>query len=171
MSDKNILRAVVDDGTREIPIVNKFGKTICKVYFRPADYSIIDRYNELVKEFDTLVEPLKDISIKNDGTAVFEKDWEILKNVENVVKQKLNELFDMEEADEIFAKRNAFSSVGGEFFCLHVINALGDVITTAISNEAKLSKKRMDKYLADIEPISVPEVNDNAGATSDNADN
>ena len=27
-----ILHGIVDDGTREIPLINKYGKTICTVY-------------------------------------------------------------------------------------------------------------------------------------------
>ena len=33
-------KGIVDDGTREIPIVNKFGKLICNIYIRPADISM-----------------------------------------------------------------------------------------------------------------------------------
>lgn len=71
--EKHILKAVVDDGTREVPLLNTFGKEICRVHFRPADYSILDRYNALMGGFDEMVEPLKHITIKNDGTAEFEK--------------------------------------------------------------------------------------------------
>ena len=148
--NKNKLSAVVDDGTREVRLENTFGKEICKVYFRPADYSILDRYNDLMDSFDDMVEPLKHISIKNDGTAEFEKDWAILKQVEASLKERINTLFDMEEADAIFATRNAFSSVGGQFFCFHVLSALGGVIERAIAEEAALSEKRMAKYLEDI---------------------
>ena len=161
-----VLRGIVDDGTREIPLVNKFGKPICTVYMRPADFSIVDRYNALMHDFEDVVKPLADLSIRNDGTAEFEQDWQVLKIVENNLKQKINELFDIDEADEIFAKRNPFSSVGGEFFCLKVLTALGSVITEAIEEEAALSHKRMDKYLRDVEPDEV--IND-AGATANNA--
>ena len=101
---KDVLQGVVDDGTREIPIVNKFGKLICNVYIRPSDLSIIDRYQNLVTDFDDIVKPLESLDIKNDGTAFVDSDWQILKSVENNLKQRINELFDMEEADEIFAK-------------------------------------------------------------------
>ena len=83
-------------------------------------------------------------------------------------KQKINELFDFDEADAIFARRNPFSSVGGEFFCLKVLTALGGVITEAIEEEAELSRKRMDKYLHDIE-IKSDKAAENAGAVTDNA--
>jgi len=161
-----LLHGVIDDGTREIPLVNKFGKPICKVYIRPADFSIVDRYKALMKDFDRVVQPLAELSIRNDGTAEFEEDWKVLKEVEANLKQKINELFDMDEADEIFAKRNPFSSVGGEFFCSKVLAALGDIISEAIEEEAALSQKRMEKYLRDVDP---GEVTENAGAVTDNA--
>ena len=157
------LVGVVDDGTREVPLVNTFGKTICNIYFRPADLSLFERYQALMKDFEKVVEPLKGISINNDGTASFDSDFEILKKVERNLKDRLNEMFDMDEADEIFAKRNPFSSVGGEFFCTRVISAIGGVIEQAIKEEAQLSKDRMAKYLPDME-------GENAGTTSELAD-
>ena len=159
-----VLQGVVDDGTREIPIYNKFGKLICNVYMRPADFSIIDRYNDFIKDFDDIVKPLSGLDIKRDGTAEFDDDWEALKKVEQEIKDRFNALFDMEEADEIFAKRNAFSAVGGEFFCAKVLVALGEVILSAINEEAALSKARVDKYM----PLEIQEGAANAGNSTDN---
>ena len=164
---KDVLQGVVDDGTREIPIVNKFGKLICNVYIRPSDLSIIDRYQNLVTDFDEIVKPLESLDIKNDGTAFVDSDWQILKSVENNLKQRINELFDMEEADEIFAKRNPFSSIGGEFFCAKVLQALENVIVSAINEEAELSNERTAKYLSDLPENSG--VNADAGDAADNA--
>ena len=159
---------VVDDGTREYPLVNKYGKEICRIHFRPADFSIIDRYNAMMQDFDQLVEPLKNLSLKNDGTAAFESDWQVLKQVENNLKEKINELFDMDEADAIFATRNPFSSVGGRFFCLNVLNALQTVVQEAVEEEARLSNQRMSKYLSDLEPAVEPatEEQTDAGAVT-----
>lgn len=152
-------KGIVDDGTREIPIVNKFGKLICNIYIRPADISILDRYNQLTADFSEIVEPLKSLSIKNDGTAAFDEDWAVLKSVEGELKKRINALFDMDEADEIFAKRSPFSSVGGRFFCENVIEAIGGVIAEAVEDEMEMSKRRTDKYLSDIQPTTTPEVN------------
>lgn len=160
------MRVVVDDGTREVPIYNKFGKLICNVYFRPADFSIIDRYNEMKGKIEGIVEPLKGITLKNDGTAKFDEDWAVLKKVESDIKREFDNLFDMEQADEIFAKRNAFSSVGGQFFALRVFDALGGVIEQAVSKEAALSRARLEKYLT---PAEITKDDDNAGDTADNA--
>lgn len=154
-------KGIIDDGTREIPLVNKFGKLICNIYIRPADLSILDRYKQLTADFGDIVEPLKDLDIKNDGTAAFDADWQVLKSVEAELKRRINALFDMDEADDIFAKRNPFSSVGGKFFCESVIEVIGNIIAEAVEDEVELSKRRTDKYLDDIQPTATPEVNGN----------
>ena len=160
-------KGVIDDGTREIPLVNKFGKLICNIYIRPADLSILDRYNQLAADFKSIVEPLKALDIKNDGTATFDDDWQVLKSVEDELKRRINALFDMDEADDIFAKRSPFSSVGGKFFCESVIEVIGDIIVEAVEDEMKLSKQRTDKYLSDIQPTT-PEVSgDDRAVTAD----
>lgn len=148
-SAHNGLYAVVDDGTREIPIYNKYSKLICNVYFRPADMSILDRYDKLMHDIPALVDPLKSINIQRDGTAFYEKDWPVIKGVENELKRRINELFDMDEADDIFRTRAPFSSVNGEFFCMLVIQAFGTVISQAIDEEAAKVNTRVSKYLSD----------------------
>lgn len=157
------LVGVVDDGTREIPLKNKFGKLICKIYFRPADLAIYDRYKALAADLEKIVAPLANIDIAADGTANTDTEWAVLKSVEADLKDRLNKLFDMEEADAIFTTRNPFSSVGGEFFCTRVITALGGVIEQAMQEEMQLSQDRVGKYLTDTE-------GNNAGATSENPD-
>lgn len=154
-------KGVIDDGTREIPLVNKFGKLICNIYIRPADLSILDRYKELTTDFNDIIEPLKNLDIEKDGTAAFDADWQVLKSVETELKRRINVLFDMDEADDIFAKRNPFSSAGGKFFCANVIEAIGSIIAEAVEDEMELSKRRTDKYLSDIQPTAHTEVNGN----------
>lgn len=172
--DKNINKntITIDDGTREISLVNPFGKLICKIHIRPADFSIIDRYNALMMDFDALIEPLKSLTLKNDGTTAFEKDWQVLKRVEDTLKDRINKLFDMDEADDIFANRNPFSSVNGSFFCVQVLNALQELVAKAVEEETQKSEQRMSKYLDDIDLDSMKskpaaEESVNAGTTTE----
>lgn len=151
-TNNTTLMAVIDDGTREVTLVNTFGKEICKVYFRPADLSFLDRYKALVDGFEEIVKPLESLDIKSDGSAAFERDWPVLKQVETDLKNRINALFDMEEADLIFASRSPFSSVHGQFFALRVLEALGGVIQTAMTEEVKASEQRVNKYLQDKPP-------------------
>lgn len=143
------LSVTVDDGTQEITIKNKYGKVICNIYIRPTDLSILDRYEKFQSDFEKIVEPLQNISIERDGTASFEKDWEVIKSVEAEIKKRFNDLFDMDEADDIFATRNAFASVHGNFYCFNVLNALGGVIVDAINTESDrvAHSEKVNKYL------------------------
>ena len=168
------VKGVIDDGTKAIPIENKFGKKICTIYVRPGDLSIIDRYNEVIKTLPGIFEPLKEMDIKNDGTAKLDDDWEKLKQVEEALYQQLNFLFDMNETDEIFAKRNPFSSVNGRYFCEIIIKLLGDIISEGITEEVAKTQRRTQKYLDDLKAIEAqPETtevdNGNAGESTENA--
>lgn len=164
------VKGVVDDGTRAIPIENKFGKKICTIYVRPGDLSIIDRYNEVIKTLPDIVTPLKELDIKNDGTAKLEDDWEVLKQVEQALYQQLNYLFDMDEAADIFATRNPFSSVNGRFFCETIIVVIGDIISEGITEEAAKTQRRTQKYLDDLKAIEPTEVDSGyVGESTENA--
>ena len=114
-------------------------------------------------DFDSIIKPLSDMDIKNDGTSEFDDHWEKLQQVETVVKQRINALFDTDDADALFATRHPFSSVNGVFYVENVLTVLGQVIAQAIETETKLSQERVKKYLADLEKDVTPD----AGATAD----
>ena len=92
--------------------------------------------------------------------------WTAIKAAEKILLDKLNTVFDSDEVSQIFAKRNAFSSVGGEFFCTKVINALGGLIADAINEETAASEKRMSKYLKSKPKVEVVR---NDRGTADNS--
>lgn len=140
-------RAVIDDGTRAIPVVNQFGQEICTIHIRPADISILDRYQKLQDGFAEMIAPLEQIGTKADGTAENEADWEKLKAVETELLRRFNAVLDTEDASAIFAKRSPFSSVGGRFFCEIVFDAIGQIIASAITEEAERTRGRLAKYL------------------------
>lgn len=158
----------VDDGTREITIVNTFNQVICRIRFRTSDFSILDRYEDLKKNLPTIIEPLSRIDISPDGTndGAGDEAWATLKKAESIIKEQLNILLDMNEADKIFATRNPFSSVGGEFFATKVIDVLGVAIKNAMEEEADLMQRRIAKYTDD---LNNGDVTANAGATANNA--
>ena len=142
---------VIDDGTRELVLENQFGQEICKLHIRTGDYSILDRYDSMLKTLPEIVKPLENLNIKNDGTSEFDEDWQKVKAVENALIARLSEFFDTDEIKLVFAKRNAFSSVGGTFFVENVLNALGEEMARVIKEETQKSTKRMSKYLSDLD--------------------
>ena len=141
---------VIDDGTREITLENPYHEVIATLRLRLSDISIVDRYRATVKELEKAIVPLKNISTKADGTAEFEQDWDLLKQVEADVIQRLNDLFDIKNAADIFKARNAFSAINGEFFVEKVLAALGQVIQQKVSEEAIKTQERTEKYTEDL---------------------
>ena len=76
-----------------------------QLHIRPGDVSIYDRYKALMDDFDSIIKPLSDMDIKNDGTSEFDDNWEKLQQVETVVKQRINALFDMDDACLLYTSR------------------------------------------------------------------
>lgn len=155
------MKLIIDDGTREIPITNQFGQTICTIRFRPGDIAILDRFKAMQAGVQELFKPLLDIDINRDGTADTDAEWKVIKGVENELIAQLNTLLDIDNADDIFRTRHPFSRVGGEFFATNFINAIGKLIADTINEENDTTNKKLSKYM--------PEAND-AGAAADNAD-
>lgn len=159
----------VDDGTREVTLVNTYGKVICKIHFRTGELAIMDRFNALVDDMPKIIEPLNRININADGSTEENdnRSWAVLKQVEGTLKQRINTLLDMDEAEEIFKTRSPFSSIGGVFFVERVLNALGDAITAQIEEETKLTQARIAPYTEDLDEGDG--VSADAGTATDNA--
>lgn len=152
---------VLDDGTKEITINNKFGEEICKIHIRSGDISILDRYNEFTKDISEIVAPLQNVKLNNDGTSAFDDDWKVIKEVEKQIIDRINSIFDTKDAGKLFEKRNAFSTVGGAFYVEKVIDMLGTVVAQDIEQESKNAQKRIEKYMKDVQQESAqnaPEV-------------
>ena len=73
------LNAVIDDGTKEIAIYNRYDQPICKVHIRPSDLSILDRFKEMEDKFDEVFEPLRGIDINADGSGDSDAAWAAIK--------------------------------------------------------------------------------------------
>lgn len=153
----------LDDGTKEITVVNPYGQVICKLHFRPGDVSIYDRYKALMDDLDSIMQPMADIGVNNDGTANSDAEWAVLKQVEDEIKKRINALLDSNDADGLFATRSPFSSVNGVFYVENVLTVLGKIIAQTIAEESKMSQDRVKKHLADLGK----DVTVDAGATTD----
>ena len=138
----------IDDGTREYTLVDTYGREFCKLYLRPSDYSIMDRYNVLVEDWEKVLAPLAEIGVTAEGEAATDDkaEWAAFKAVEAEIIRRMSVVLDT-DASVIFEKRNAFSPVGGRFFCEVVLEALGGIITEAIKEESAKTQARLGKYL------------------------
>lgn len=140
----------IDDGTKEITIVNKYQQQICQIHFRPSDMALVKRYNEVKDRIEDIVKPLTELNITADGKAVEENDWAVLNEAEQKLIEMLNYILDSEDAGKIFEKRSAFSAVGGTFFMNHVLDVISKVISDGIEKEVEDLKKTTAQYTKDL---------------------
>lgn len=156
----------VDDGAKEYVLTNNYGKTICKLYLRGGDMSILDRVQKLQGEIDEIVAPLNDLDIENDGSVLDGDNYAIIKEVESRVIAAIDEVFDLEGgAAAIFKTRSPFAAVHGSFFLENVLNALARMVNSAMEAEGDLAQKRMAKHLSD---LNTQAGDTDAGESTDN---
>lgn len=145
---EKIMQLVVDDGSVSVPVMNKSGEQIGVFAFRPTDIGIIDRYNEVVKSFDKVTEPLENVTIENDGTVDPENEADLaaLREATKRLYDAVDYLFGGNMAEAFFGKMHPFSPVNGQFYCAQAIDVVGAFIGQQFETETAKVEKRVQKY-------------------------
>lgn len=141
----------VDDGSRRVPIQNTSGEEIGAFTFHPTDIGIIQRYNALAGDFDSIIEPLEAVEGPQDGASDISDPNPKYAEALNEAGRRLYGAVDMllgceGAADAFFGKMNPFSPVDGEFYCTRVLNAVGAYINSAFDTETVKFSDRAKKY-------------------------
>lgn len=144
MSDNNItaMGIRVDDGRRRVPITNVYGDEVGVFYFNPTDINIIERYNNVIKRFDTVLEPLENMS----GTGKDDINLDAINEAKERLFSAVNEMFGGDMAGAFFGDINPFSPVDGKFYCEVVIEAVGKYISEQFKKETETINSRVEKY-------------------------
>lgn len=140
---------LIDDGSRRIPIKNKFGKEIGVFYFRPTDIGIVDRYNKMAERFDEITAPLENLSITPDGAAgdgATQEEADALKEAERRLFEACDYMFGGNMAEAFFGQMHPFSPINGVFYCETAIEAVGKYIAAQFERETVQVSKRVNKY-------------------------
>ena len=143
---KEQLGIVVDDGSVEVPITNTHGKTIGVFYFRPTDFNIVKRYNEIADKFGEVVDPLINANIDTNGEGEDDKSVELLMAAQGRLFELVDYLLDGNASEAFFGSMNAFSPVGGKFYCENALEAVGNYISAKFDDEVKAISARVDKH-------------------------
>jgi hypothetical protein len=143
---KKVEELVVDDGSITVPIKNTLGEKIGEFKFRPTDFNMVKRYNEISSKFADVVKPLIDANITPEGEGADEESVKILNEVENNLFELVDYLFDANMAEAFFGKMHPFSPVDGKFYCENVLNVVGDFIARKFDSEINKISARVDKY-------------------------
>lgn len=146
--EEQILNIVVDEGSKKIPICNKFGDEIGVFYFNPTDMGIIDRYNKVVGEFDQITEPLENVEIPNDGAMEEnnEAGIEAMREAQRRLYEACDYLFGGNFAEAFFGKVHPFSPVNGRFYCENALEAVGNFLIQQFGQETAKVNDRTAKY-------------------------
>lgn len=139
---------VVDDGYRRVPIYNTDGEETGYFRFNPTDVNIINRYNEMAKTLDTIVEPLASVPDAPEGEEDG-NDSLRLRAVEQATErlyEAVNKLFDADAAGAFFGTVHPFSPVDGRFYCEAVLEAVGKYISEQFAQETAKVERRVSKY-------------------------
>ena len=114
---KNITPAmpVIDDGLEAIEVKNTLGLTIGTWLFNPADFGIIDRYNEALPELETIFEPLQNASINTNGEGSDEDSWKIVTEAKERLYAVLGKVFGPTFEDAFCSMTQPLSPVKGHF--------------------------------------------------------
>ena len=142
----NVEEIVVDDGSITVPIKNTTGDLVGEFKFRPTDFNIVKRYNEISEKFGSVIKPLADANITAEGEGADEESIKILNEVEENLFELVDYLFDGNAAGAFFGKMHAFSPVDGRFYCENVLNAVGEFISKKFDSEIQKINSRVEKY-------------------------
>lgn len=137
---------VVDDGSIVVPIKNTAGDCIGQFKFRPTDFNIVKRYNEVAEKFGEVVQPLVNANIGADGEGEDEASVKILAEAESRLFELVDYMFDGNMAEAFFGKMSPFSPIDGKFYCENALNAVGSFISNKFDAEIKKISNRVEKY-------------------------
>ena len=150
-NQKNVsMNIIVDDGSHRVPICNTRGEEIGTFTFHPTDIGIIQRYNSLADDFDSITAPLEAVESPEDGNIDISNPNYVmaLREAETRMCKAVDTLFGSDGASAaFFGNMHPFSPVDGEFYCTRVLNAVGAYIGAQFEAETARFSDRAKKYL------------------------
>lgn len=128
----------INDGSKTYDIQNQNGEVVASVTFKPNDFNILRRVDAVVEDMEKIIESIKDIP--PSAKAISEK--------EDVLKNKINDLFGTDVTTPFFNILGAFSPVGkGRLFVEDVLEKLIGIVRNEYENETAKEKEKLNEYL------------------------
>ena len=137
---------VVKDGYKKIRIQNEYEEKIGEFYYNPTDVNIVNRYNEVVANFNDIVEPLENAGVNSDGTGTDEASIELINTAEAKLIEMLDYILRTDSRKAFFERTHAFSPVDGAFYCEQVIEAIGNFISAKYEKEINAISKNINRH-------------------------
>ena len=136
-------RFVIDDGSKRVPIINKFGDQIGEFYFTPADIGILERFRKLEQEAAEILNPFEKIT---EGSKM-----EDMADAMEAARVQLCDVLDKAlgyegAAARIFGRVHPFTPVGGRFYFEAIMEFIGNEINAAFDEQAAAFEAHTKKY-------------------------
>ena len=133
-------KIVIDDGYKTYDIENKEGRLLGQFSFNPSDTGIIHRHAEVVKSLEELK---MSISSNNEKKSLDE----VLKEVEEVIYEKINYLLDADVAESFFSIMGPLSPLAsGQYYIESVLDAIGQAIQAETGERVKKINRKISKH-------------------------
>jgi hypothetical protein len=135
-----------DDGFKEFMINDDPNRVI---RFNPADYGIIERFNNALKNIEKATESLEnDVNIDSKGEPLseLEEAAEAVAKVNKLIKDQIDYIFDSPVSDMVFGNKSPLALVKGVPLFERFIMAAKEVIEKEVKKEMEASQKRIEKY-------------------------
>jgi len=135
-----------DDGYKEFMINDDPNKVI---RFDPADFGIIERFNNALKNIEKATETIKndiDINPQGEPLSELEEAAEAVAKVNKLIKDQIDYIFDSPVSDMVFGNKSPLALVKGVPLFERFIMAAKEVIEKEVKKEMEASQKRIEKY-------------------------
>lgn len=126
----------IDDGRIPVTINNHREEEIGVIYINPSDFNILTRLEKVKKNMENIPDFKEDIT----GEGINEAD--------RYVREQVDYLFGENVSDTVFKNQHSLSTLKGVTFAERLIKGLTPVIEQIITDEAKSSEERMNKYIS-----------------------
>ena len=144
---ENLDTIVIDDGAVKVAIQNQFGERIGTFRFYPTDVNIVNRYNEVSDQFETILAPLINANIGPEGEGEDASSVEILNEAGDKMIALMDYVLNANSREAFFSKTHIFTPMGGMFFCEKVYDAIGKYISKRFDAEVNRVNVRMKQHM------------------------
>ena len=128
-------KIVIDTADKEYSFFNKRDEHLFDIILNPADLDIVKRY-------ETVVDTLNALDIKDDDVDGFYK-------ADTMMKEQIDYLLNAPLAEKVFSRCNPFTPLeSGKLFVEEVLEAVASVIEKEMNVRTKKVNSRIQKYTA-----------------------
>lgn len=125
---------VINTGTRRYTVKDEHGRLMGTLFWNPADTGILERYNEVVAYFDSIVVP-------EDGTEQF-----IIDTNKGIV-EKLSYMLNEDTSESLFSKVAPLSILAnGNVFVYELLEKIAMLVEKESKVRVKRANTKINKY-------------------------